>query len=247
MKNECKIVRDLLPLYAENMVSEETAEFVKEHLANCPACAEELAALQKDDLKEATPENISTAAPLKTLKKKLRRRTMGTISKTTVIVVTIAAIVACLLAWRFWPHSFSAVLSDTDAFASLSASASEGGNETVGSISMPYIDFYTINSAQASGKMIDELLEILKSTSYTQDFRNLLPWGIDSVENDKSYDGRVVVLSFRTRDNKSVSITALCPNVLTINDGDGTKVFHPTDSKMFDRLFSYIQENGVKE
>ena len=32
MKKECSIVRDVLPLYFENMVSEETAAFVKEHL-----------------------------------------------------------------------------------------------------------------------------------------------------------------------------------------------------------------------
>ena len=38
MKNECSIVCDLLPLYAEDMVSEDTAEFVKEHLGNCPTC-----------------------------------------------------------------------------------------------------------------------------------------------------------------------------------------------------------------
>ena len=29
MKNECSIVRDILPLYAEKMVSKDTAEFVK--------------------------------------------------------------------------------------------------------------------------------------------------------------------------------------------------------------------------
>ena len=29
MKNECSYVRDILPLYYEGMVSEETAEFVK--------------------------------------------------------------------------------------------------------------------------------------------------------------------------------------------------------------------------
>ena len=42
MKNECSLVRDMLPLYLENMVSEETAAFVKEHLEGCPECAAEL-------------------------------------------------------------------------------------------------------------------------------------------------------------------------------------------------------------
>lgn len=38
MKNECSIVRDLLPLYAEGMLSEDSAAFVKEHLDTCEEC-----------------------------------------------------------------------------------------------------------------------------------------------------------------------------------------------------------------
>ncbi len=46
MKNECSIVRDILPLYLENMVSDETVAFVKEHLKGCPECTAELEALK---------------------------------------------------------------------------------------------------------------------------------------------------------------------------------------------------------
>ena len=46
MKNECSIVRDILPLYLENMVSDETGTFVKEHLKDCPECTAELEALK---------------------------------------------------------------------------------------------------------------------------------------------------------------------------------------------------------
>ena len=38
MNNECKIISDLLPLYAEDMVCEETAEFIKNHLSECENC-----------------------------------------------------------------------------------------------------------------------------------------------------------------------------------------------------------------
>ena len=46
MKNECSIVRDILPLYLENMVSDETGAFVKEHLKGCSECTAELEALK---------------------------------------------------------------------------------------------------------------------------------------------------------------------------------------------------------
>jgi len=67
MKNECKIVSDLLPLYSENLVCEETAGFVKNHLSECDACKKEFESLQNgDDLKEAF--NEETAKPVEDIK-----------------------------------------------------------------------------------------------------------------------------------------------------------------------------------
>ena len=43
MKTSCGVIRDLLPLYADDACSEESRTLVEEHLAECPACAEELA------------------------------------------------------------------------------------------------------------------------------------------------------------------------------------------------------------
>ena len=65
MKNECKIVSDLLPLYLENLVCEETEIFVKNHLSECEACKKEFEALKNgDDLKEAFKEE-TTKPPTK--------------------------------------------------------------------------------------------------------------------------------------------------------------------------------------
>ena len=49
MKNECSIVQDILPLYVEDMVSEDTAGFVKEHLRGCPECRAELKKLRRTE------------------------------------------------------------------------------------------------------------------------------------------------------------------------------------------------------
>ena len=45
MKTECSVVIDLLPLYVEDLVSEETAEYIREHLEECSECRAELAKL----------------------------------------------------------------------------------------------------------------------------------------------------------------------------------------------------------
>ena len=46
MNNICSIVRDILPLYLENMVSEDTASFIKEHLEQCPDCCAEFESMK---------------------------------------------------------------------------------------------------------------------------------------------------------------------------------------------------------
>ena len=37
-KNECSIIRDLLPNYIEKIVSEDTKKFIENHLENCLQC-----------------------------------------------------------------------------------------------------------------------------------------------------------------------------------------------------------------
>ena len=44
-KLDCPIVRDLLPLYVDQVVSPETAQAVEEHLADCPDCRREYESL----------------------------------------------------------------------------------------------------------------------------------------------------------------------------------------------------------
>ena len=46
MKN-CNIVKDLLPLYQEDMVSEESKTFIQEHLEECEMCKKTLENMQK--------------------------------------------------------------------------------------------------------------------------------------------------------------------------------------------------------
>lgn len=38
---ECSIVKDLLPLYIDHVVSQDTENFVKEHLEQCESCKKE--------------------------------------------------------------------------------------------------------------------------------------------------------------------------------------------------------------
>lgn len=103
MKNECFIVRDLLPLYAEGMTSPETAEFVSAHLAECEACRSELAQT-KDS--EAPQRDESSAAPLMRIRKTLRRKRIRTAALAVVMALAIfASAFAVLDAPEYLPYS----------------------------------------------------------------------------------------------------------------------------------------------
>ena len=95
MKNECNIVRDVLPLYFENMVSEETAAFVEEHLKTCAECAAELEAIKagKQIDEAAIPQNTSDANALVAIKRKIRKKKWIAISITAVCLLVIVALI----------------------------------------------------------------------------------------------------------------------------------------------------------
>lgn len=84
MRNECNIIRDILPLYMEEMVSEDTVSFVEEHLDGCKECRAELEAMKQDSgfeklYEKRSDDSINDILPLKALKKKMRKRKILTI------------------------------------------------------------------------------------------------------------------------------------------------------------------------
>lgn len=96
MKKECNIVHDIMPLYLEGMVSEDTASFVNEHLKNCPECSTELEGLKNtsdiDPVSVETNQQSSEALPLKAIKKKFRTRRIVTIVAAVLITVVMICV-----------------------------------------------------------------------------------------------------------------------------------------------------------
>ena len=85
MSKDCSIVQDLLPLYAEDMLREETKEFVNGHLSQCAACRAELDALRAD----VKPQPVS-AQPLRELKKQLQRKKLTAVLLAVTLALTLA-------------------------------------------------------------------------------------------------------------------------------------------------------------
>lgn len=53
---DCRIIQDLLPLYAEKLTSDVTDKEVEEHLKSCPECMDKLEALTAETVSEPMPD-----------------------------------------------------------------------------------------------------------------------------------------------------------------------------------------------
>ena len=101
MNKDCSIVQDLLPLYAEDMLREETKEFVDAHLAQCAPCRTELDALRVD-----VPSAPVNAQPLRDLKRQLQRKKFTAVLLAVTLALTLAAAgFAYLTAPQYLPYS----------------------------------------------------------------------------------------------------------------------------------------------
>ncbi len=86
MKISCQVMDDILPLYAEELASEDTRALVEEHLAECEICSQKLESMKTPKIEKAE-ENI--ALPMKKLKKTLKKRTVLTVCLSVFLVVAL--------------------------------------------------------------------------------------------------------------------------------------------------------------
>ena len=86
--NECKLVQDLLPLYLDNELSEESAHFVFEHVQKCPTCQE---LLDKSPTLTINWEPVETPVnSVESFMHRWRRRRERIVSLVVIIVLLIA-------------------------------------------------------------------------------------------------------------------------------------------------------------
>lgn len=101
MEITCNIIRDLLPLYAEDMVSQDSKKMVDDHLCGCDACTKELGAIQK-------APKIPLEVDVKSLKRvgnTIRRRRLLAALAAVMTVLTIGVTVCTYL---FAPYYLTA-------------------------------------------------------------------------------------------------------------------------------------------
>jgi len=93
MDISCDIIRDLLPLYAEDMVSPDSRKLVDDHLCGCDACTKILGSIQK----AAAIPVASDPESLKKVKKGIRRRRILSVMAALLTLITLASFVITYL------------------------------------------------------------------------------------------------------------------------------------------------------
>lgn len=77
--NECNLIYDVLPIYVDNLASEDTKEFVKNHIKTCNECKQKLedmcsAPLKNKEDEELTQEQIYKDKIFIDVLKKIKKR-----------------------------------------------------------------------------------------------------------------------------------------------------------------------------
>ena len=95
MKIHCNIAKDLMPLYIDDVLSEESKAAVEEHLTGCEDCREYCSGMHGSDLHESEAEaeevlgRLDEAERLKRLKRKMLLKRIITIAATAAVVILI--------------------------------------------------------------------------------------------------------------------------------------------------------------
>ncbi|MBQ4626357.1 MAG: zf-HC2 domain-containing protein, partial [Clostridia bacterium] len=102
MKNNCEIIRELLPLYCDDVCSEASKKLVEEHIGKCALCKAVYENLKKDTDIQPVKENEEKGKVkvLKSIKKKIILKRIVAV----VIAVAITAGAGLLAVNKLWDY-----------------------------------------------------------------------------------------------------------------------------------------------
>lgn len=97
MKYKCNVVKDLLPLYVEDVTSQDSNKIIEEHLKECEECKKHYEELKDgsfiEELKEEQVNEENPKKTIKTIKKKIiRGKLFFALISAIVVIITLFSI-----------------------------------------------------------------------------------------------------------------------------------------------------------
>ncbi len=96
MRITCEIIKDLLPLYHDNVCSEDSRKLIEEHLSTCEKCRDEL---KQIDIEIKAVKNTEDVKIMNNIAKKWKRDRLSSFFTGTFLFSIIAS-VGCLVAFN---------------------------------------------------------------------------------------------------------------------------------------------------
>lgn len=93
MKQDCEIVKDLLPNYIENLVSDETKKYVQNHISKCMNCRKILNEINENNTLENEQNEEAEKAQIELIKKYKRKMIAIKISIIAFIIIIVLGII----------------------------------------------------------------------------------------------------------------------------------------------------------
>lgn len=93
MKISCNMIRDILPLYVEDMASQDTRDLVEEHIASCENCKKRLEEMRTFE----EPPVDTDIAPLRNIQNTLRKKKLQTIILSVMVTLVFAVVTIAYL------------------------------------------------------------------------------------------------------------------------------------------------------
>ena len=99
MKNECEIVKDLLPNYIEDLVSDETKKFINSHISSCADCKKILRNMQESDTKDDEELLREEEVEIRQIKKYKKKTTVVKISIMSFLILILVIIFSIIVTY----------------------------------------------------------------------------------------------------------------------------------------------------
>lgn len=100
-KITCDVIRDLLPLYVDDVISKDSKALVEEHLSSCKSCQKELEEMKAPViLPDFQKAQIQDAEVIKGMRRKLNRKRIGIVMMSVLITTVVVLGGFYLLALR---------------------------------------------------------------------------------------------------------------------------------------------------
>ena len=106
MKTDCEVIRDLLPLYADDVCSGSSRQLIEEHLEECPDCTAVLERLRNSEIESGLQEEKEQVIQHQAKQFKRRSATVGSVVSGVFMIPVLVCLIVNLasgaaLSWFF--------------------------------------------------------------------------------------------------------------------------------------------------